>query len=288
MRITHQQATNSVLGNLRQQAEQIRNAQRVASTGKLISRPSDDPQTMTAILDARQLLSSLEQYQRNIDQAGLHLQALGTTLDTVSDFIERARGIASGTGQDPQLQAATAADVALIRDQIIQLANQRLGDNYLFAGHQVDTAPFLDDGAYIGDDGAFRVRVGQAVEVTLQADGATVFVDTEDIFTILENLQTALETGDLGQINTQAASLDRFMEHLQTVRAEIGGARDQMEASRSYLSRFSLNIEKNLADMELADPAAAIMELQTYNTVYEAALSAAANLLQPSLLTFLR
>jgi len=288
LRITHQQATNSVLGNLRQQAEQIRNAQRVASTGKLISRPSDDPQTMTAILDARQLLSSLEQYQRNIDQAGLHLQALGTTLDTVSDFIERARGIASGTGQDPQLQAATAADVALIRDQIIQLANQRLGDNYLFAGHQVDTAPFLDDGAYIGDDGAFRVRVGQAVEVTLQADGATVFVDTEDIFTILENLQTALETGDLGQINTQAASLDRFMEHLQTVRAEIGGARDQMEASRSYLSRFSLNIEKNLADMELADPAAAIMELQTYNTVYEAALSAAANLLQPSLLTFLR
>jgi len=288
LRITHQQATNSVLGNLRQQAEQIRNAQRVASTGKLISRPSDDPQTMTAILDARQLLSSLEQYQRNIDQAGLHLQALGTTLDTVSDFIERARGIASGTGQDPLLQAATAADVALIRDQIIQLANQRLGDNYLFAGHQVDTAPFLDDGAYIGDDGAFRVRVGQAVEVTLQADGATVFVDTEDIFTILENLQTALETGDLGQINTQAASLDRFMEHLQTVRAEIGGARDQMEASRSYLSRFSLNIEKNLADMELADPAAAIMELQTYNTVYEAALSAAANLLQPSLLTFLR
>ncbi len=243
---------------------------------------------MTAILDARQLLSSLEQYQRNIDQAGLHLQALGTTLDTVSDFIERARGIASGTGQDPQLQAATAADVALIRDQIIQLANQRLGNDYLFAGHQVDTAPFLDDGAYIGDDGAFRVRVGQAAEVTLQADGATVFVDTEDIFTILENLQTALETGDLGQINTQAASLDRFMEHLQTVRAEIGGARDQVEASRSYLSRFSLNIEKNLADMELADPAAAIMELQTYNTVYEAALSAAANLLQPSLLTFLR
>ena len=61
-----------------------------------------------------------------------------------------------------------------------------------------------------------------------------------------------------------------------------------MEVSRNHLNRFSLNIEKNLADAELANPAAAIMELQTHNIVFEAALSAAAKFLQPSLLNFLR
>lgn len=277
-----------MLSNLRRQTEQIRTAQRVASSGKKISRPSDDPQTMASILDARQILSTIEQYQRNIDMAKLHLKALSTTLDAVDDFIERASGIAAGAGQNAQLRTTLANDVALVRDQVIQLANQRLGDDYLFAGHDVDTAPFLDDGSYIGDQGTFRVRASQAMEITLQVDGSTVFVDTEDIFSILNNLQIALENGDNGQINALAASLDRFKEHLQTVQAEIGGALDHLEVSRNHLNRFSLNIEKNLADTELANPAAAIMELQTHNTVYEAALSAAANLLQPSLLNFLR
>ena len=288
MRITHQQATNSVLSSLKRQSELIQTAQRMVSTGKRISMPSDDPQAMADILDARQILSTLEQYQRNIDKAELHTEALATTLDTVNDFVERAQGIAAGASQNPELNTALAVDVALVREQLIQLANQQLGDVYLFAGHQGDTAPFLNDGSYIGDLGAYRISIGQSAEITLKVDGRTIFIDTENIFSILENLQTALENGDNGQIDAQAAALGRFHGHLQTVRADIGGARDQMEVSRSYLVRFSLNIEKNLADTEEADPAAAIMELQTHTTVYEAALSAAASLLQPSLLTFLR
>ena len=224
MRITHQQSTDSVLNNLRRQTEQIRAAQRVASSGKKISKPSDDPQTMASILDSRQILSTIEQYQQNIDMAELHFKALSTALDTVDDFIERARGIAAGASQDTQLNAALANDVAMVRDQVIQLANQRLGDDYLFAGHHVDRPPFLNDGSYVGDQGAFRVRASQTTEITLQVDGNTVFVDTEDIFSILNDLQIALENGDSGQINILAASLDRFKEHLQTVQSEIGGA----------------------------------------------------------------
>jgi flagellar hook-associated protein 3 FlgL len=243
---------------------------------------------MASILDARQLLSSLEQYQRNIDKAELRAKAFATTFDSLDDFIDRARDIAANAGQDSQLHTTLAADVALIRNQVIQLANQRLGDEYLFAGHQVDAAPFLDDGTYIGDKGAWRISVDQATEITLQVDGSTVFIDTEDIFSLLEDLQTALENGDSSQSTALAARLERFLEHVRTVQAEIAGARDHMEVSHNYLNRFSLNIEKIIADTELADPAAAIMELQAHNTVYEAALSAAASLLQPSLLNFLR
>jgi flagellar hook-associated protein 3 FlgL len=268
--------------------EQIRTAQRVASSGKKISRPSDDPSTMADIMDARQILSTIEQYQRNIDKAELHFKALSTTFAAVDDFMQRASNIAAGAGQDAQLNTTLANDLDLIRSQVLQLANQRLGDEYLFAGHRVNAAPFLEDGSYTGDQGAFRVRVSQTTEITLQVDGRTVFVDTEDIFSLLDNLQIAIENGDKDQINILAAALDRFKEHLQTVQAEIGGARDYLELSRKHLNRFSLTIEKNLADTELADPVAAIMELQTHNTVYEAALSAAAKLLQPSLLDFLR
>ena len=213
MRITHQQATASVLSSLNRKSELIQTAQRMVSTGKRISMPSDDPQTMADILDARQILSTLEQYQRNIDKAELHTEALATTLETVNDFIERAQGIAAGAGQSPDLHAVLATDVALVREQLIQLANQQLGDVYLFAGHQGDTAPFLNDGSYIGDQGAYRVSIGPSAELSLKVDGTTIFIDTEDIFSILENLQTALENGDSGQIDVQAAALDRFHGH---------------------------------------------------------------------------
>lgn len=288
MRVTHQSASESVINNVRQQSGQILKTQETIASGKRINRASDDPRGMARILDTRQLLSSLAQYQRNITQGEIRIDALETTLATVDDFIARARGIVANADQDIDSQAVLADDVAKIREQVIQLANNHLGDTYLFAGHNTATAPFLDDGTYVGDNGSYRIQVGQTSEMVLQMDGNTVFKDTEDIFLILEELQTALENGDSVQVQNQAAPLARFQEHLQNVRADIGVGNDQLETSSNYLDKFILNTETYLADMEEADLTEAVLALKFQNTVYEAALVAAVDLIQPSLLQFLR
>ncbi len=262
--------------------------QETIASGKRINRASDDPRGMARILDTRQLLSSLNQYQRNITQGELRIDTLETTLATVDEFVARARSIVANADQDTDMQAVLADEVAKIREQLVQLANNRLKDTYLFAGHNTDTAPFLADGTYTGDNGFYHIRVGQTSEMVLQVDGNTVFKDTEDIFAILGELQTALENGDSVQIQNQAAPLARFQEHLQNVRADIGGGRDQLETSANYLDNFIRNMETVLADMEEANLTEAVLALQFQNTVYEAALVAAADLVQPSLLQFLR
>ncbi len=288
MRVTHQTGSDSVLSNLRRQSGQILKTQETIASGKRINRASDDPRGMTRILDTRQLLSSLNQYQRNITQGELRVDTLETTLATVDDFVARARNVVAHAGQDTDMQAVLADEAGKIRDQVVQLANTRLKDSYLFAGNNTATAPFLVDGTYTGDSGPYHIRVGQTSEVVLQVDGNTVFKDTEDIFLILEELQTALENGDSVQVQSQAAPLARFQEHLQNVRADIGGSKDQMETSASYLDNFIHSMETVLADMEEADLTEAVLALQWQNTVYEAALVAAGDLLQPSLLQFLR
>ena len=288
MRVTHQTGSDSVLSNLRRQSGQILKTQETIASGKRINKASDDPRAMSRILDTRQLLSTLNQYQRNITQGELRMDTLETTLATVDDFLDRARNIVIHASQDADMQAVLADDVAKIREQVVQLANNRLDDTYLFAGNNTATAPFLGDGTYTGDGGSYHIRVGQTSEVVLQVDGNTVFKDTEDIFLILEELQTALESGDSVQVQSQAAPLARFQEHLQNVRAEIGGSRDQMETSANYLDNFIHRMETYLADMEEADLTEAVLALQLQNTVYEAALVAAGDLLQPSLLQFLR
>ncbi|RLC03981.1 MAG: flagellar hook-associated protein 3 [Deltaproteobacteria bacterium] len=288
MRVTHQTASASVINNMRRQSGQILKTQETIASGKRINRSSDDPRGMARILDMRQLLSTLNQYQRNTTQGELRIDTLETTLAAVDDFVAKARGIVAHANQNTDMQAALAGEVAKIREQVIQLANNRLGDTYLFAGHNTDTAPFLDDGTYTGDGGSYHIRVGQTSEMVLQVDGNTVFKDTEDIFLILENLQTALESSDSVQIQNQAAPLARIQEHLQAVRADIGGNKDQLEVSGNYLDKFILNMETYLADLEEADLTEAVLALQFQNTVYEAALVAAADLIQPSLLQFLR
>jgi len=288
VRITHQSSTESVIRYLRQQTWDILKTQERISSGKKINQPSDDPQGIRQILDTRQILSSLDQFQRNITQADLRMNALETTLATVDELITTAQDIVVSAEHAPELTTTMADQVARIRDQVIQLANTRLGDAYVFAGHNTATAPFLDDGTYTGDGGAYRVRVGEASEVSLQVDGDTVFKTTEDIFAILENLETGLRNGDAALVQNQAASLASFDAHLQTVRADIGFAMNQMEISSNYLDTFRLKMENYLTDLEAADLTEAAVDLQIQNTVYEAALAAAADLLQTNLLQFLR
>jgi len=288
LRVTHQSTSESVIQYLRQQTDQSLKAQETIATGRQINRPSDDPQAISQILNTRQVLSSLDQYQRNIIQAELRIHVLETTLAAVNDLMDTARGLGENAGENPDMQSVLADQVSLIRDQVIQLANTRLGDIYLFAGHSTDVAPFQDDGTYLGDSGSYHIRVGQTSEIMLKADGDTVFKTQEDIFSILEELETALETNDSVQIQNQTAALNRFQEHLRTVRADIGITMDQLEVSSNYLDIFAHNMENYLGDLEEADITEAVLALQLQNTVYEAALAAAADLLQTNLIQFLR
>jgi len=288
LRVTHQSTSGSVLQYLRQQKDQSLKIQETIATGKQVNQPSDDPQAISQILNMRQVLSSLNQYQRNITQAELRTHALETTLAAVDDLIDTARDLGENAGENPDMQSALADQVSQIRDQVIQLANTRLGDIYLFAGHNTAVAPFQDDGTYTGDSGSFHVRVGQSSEIMLKADGDTVFKTQEDIFSILEVLETALETNDNVQIQDQTTALNRFQNHLRTVRADIGISMDQLEVSRHYLDLFAHNMENIQGDLEEADITEAVLALQLQNTVYEAALTAAADLLQTNLIQFLR
>jgi len=288
LRVTHQSTSGTVLQYLRQQRGQGYKIQETIGSGKKINQASDDPQGMTRILNTRQVLSSLDQYQRNITQAELRTQTLETTLAAVADLLDTVRDLAINAGQNPDMQTDLTLQIDLIRDQVIQLANTRLGDVYLFAGHNTAMAPFQGDGTYTGDSGGYRIRVGQTSEIMLQTDGDTVFKTPEDIFAILENLETALATSDSAQIQNQTAALGRFQDHVQTVRADIGLSMDQLEVSRNYLEIFTLNMETQLTDLEEADLTEAVLALQLQNTVYEAALSAAADLLQTNLIQFLR
>ena len=76
--------------------------------------------------------------------------------------------------------------------------------------------------------------------------------------------------------------------HLLTRTAEIGGRQRRLELLEARYSQDNLNYEKMRSDAEDADMAEVIMYLKMAETVYQAALSAGARVIQPTLMDFLR
>jgi len=76
--------------------------------------------------------------------------------------------------------------------------------------------------------------------------------------------------------------------HLLTRTAELGGRQRRLELMEARYAQDNLNYEKMRSDAEDADMAEVIMFLKMSETVYQAALSAGARVIQPTLMDFLR
>jgi len=76
--------------------------------------------------------------------------------------------------------------------------------------------------------------------------------------------------------------------HLLTRTAEIGGRQRRLELLEARYAQDVLNYEQMRSDSEDADMAEVIMYLKMAETVYQAALSAGARIIQPTLMDFLR
>ncbi|TFG93017.1 MAG: hypothetical protein E4H15_02330, partial [Syntrophobacterales bacterium] len=111
---------------------------------KTINRPSDDPAGMTKVLGFQSARTSIEQYQRNMDNAGAWLEMTESVLSGISDLLSEVQGV-GGEGMTPETMAASLQHVRYLADEIRSLANSTYGGRYLFAGSVTDCEPFADE-----------------------------------------------------------------------------------------------------------------------------------------------
>jgi flagellar hook-associated protein 3 FlgL len=201
--------TDSLVRYLTTQNEALYERQTVIASQKRINRPSDDPIGMGKVLDYRQTLSSIEQYETNILSGQKRLEITEITLDLVDELLQGVRAIAmteaGGTTESRQLTAEEAKNMF---DQVLDLANSKLSGNYMFSGYQTQTAPFSRDDTlattfdqftvtYNGDVGDAQFIVGQNTEITIDTDGRPLFQNAAgggiNIFDAMRDLIVALE-----------------------------------------------------------------------------------------------
>jgi flagellar hook-associated protein 3 FlgL len=254
-------------------------------------------------LDYRKILSSIEQYERNIVHGKNQIEIAETILDEIDSLLKEAQEWAftygSGTIEvNSGAENAAITQVKALYDNILNLANSKIGNNYIFAGHVTNTPPFsraadYTPNAYNGDDEDIAVLVRDNVEVKINATGQDIFQRASgsgtDVFNVLKDLIDAMETShDPAAASVQAANLRSAIEQVQGVAIDVAIQHGRLESAQDYLLQYGLKIEDLLSKTENIDPAQAIIEMQMAETAYNASLETASRILQRSLVDYLK
>jgi flagellar hook-associated protein 3 FlgL len=294
MRVTHLGSYHAALQRVTGSLEAMATSRDQVSSGRRLRRPADDPTGMSRALELRASLRVAGQERRNADDGIMWVNLADARLQNAVEKLQRARELAvrGATFSNADERAGIAAEISAIRDGLVEIANTRHQGRGLFAGFsRQDAIGSTGSGwAYQGDDGTVNRRIGdtEVVEVNVTADDVFGFTAGRDVFSVLDDFETALLAGNAAAINTAIGEIDGAMDTILTSLAHLGAAGSRIESAQTTILERTETIRRQLSAIEDTDLTEAIMELQLNQTQYEAALTAFAHTSQASLVDFLR
>lgn len=295
-RISQTSLTRTNQSNLQRALSRTSALQNQLSSGKVINKPSDAPAGTASALQYRSSIRRADQLQRNASDGLGWLQEADTALASTVEVVNRARDLAlSGINgaMGPTDRAALAQEVDGLRSQALALANtSRLG-RPIFAGTAAP-APGQPDvaydvtGAFKGDAGKVERAVAPGVSMQVNVSGPEAFGPAgNSLFDVLARISDHLRN-DPTQLRADVNGLDTVMTGLQKAQATVGARTNQLDALMARVAQVQDGQRSALSTIEDIDLPKTISDLQVQNLAYQAALSATAKSVQPSLMDFLR
>ncbi|MBY0372080.1 hypothetical protein K2X33_15460, partial [bacterium] len=256
-----------------------------ASSGKEITRPSQDPAGFLRSNNLKDELASIDTTIRNANAAVKVLSVTENLFGQVQESIQRASELAVSTSGFGDLQrSASIAEVQGLHDSIIQLLNTRFGDRTLLAGFKSDKPAFSPDGKYLGDGGEIVVEIaqGQSMAVNISGERAVLGKGLTGGVNILEPLTRLLQGLKTGNTELIQSSLELFTkanDQVSLVRSEIGAKTIQAEHAIDTQSNKQVQGADALASIAEIDAIKVFSDLARDQTVLRAAISTTQKLL---------
>lgn len=303
-RLSSQMVARNTLADLNKVANDLYRTQRKMSSGKEIARPSDDPFGTTRALTGRRELEEIQQLQKNVDDALAWQGVTEVALARMTDVVQRSRELLVKGASDSN-GATEREAIAKEIDQLVETAkteaNGSYGGRYVFSGTQTNTKPYTVGGtdAYAGDGGNIVRTIGAGVSIAVNVRGADFLggdpaVAQPDglLLSTLRGIATHLRGGTPADANAlrgaDIQALDRNLENLSAIRATVGATTNRLESAVARLRELEEAVTEDLNQIEGADMAKTLTDYSLQQAVYQSALKTGANIVQNSLLDFLR
>lgn len=301
MRVTNRMISSKALYNLNSNLSRLDKLNTQLSTGKRINRPSDDPVAVAKALRLRGDISQIEQNERNTKNALSWLNITESAITDIKDVIHNAKELAVRAASEtnaPEDRKIVADEIEQLKKHLLQIGNTAYTGKYIFSGFQTDKKLFddtIDDGTYnidITNVQTIEYKIGTGETIDVGVFGTEIFGDDgankSQLIADFDDLINDLKNDDTTGINDSLTDLDQHLNNTLAVMSEIGAKTNRLELTLSRLENDKLNFTELLSENEDVDLAETIMHFKMEESVYRASLSSGAQVIQPTLLDFIR
>jgi len=298
LRVTTAMTARHTIRDLNNGMSTLSALQRKMSSGMEITRPSDDPYGTSKALALRGEVAGLQQYQRNVADGTAWLNASDAALGKINDATQRIRELLVQGATDsagPAAREAAATEIDQLIESIKQEANIQYAGRYIFAGTATETRPYdTATDVYAGNADGIEREIGPGVMLDINVDVSGVLGSGQGaadnlLLHTLRDIADDLRSGDGNRLRgTDLQRLDASLDALNAVRADVGARTNRLTIADGRLSALEQNSIELLSNVQDADTVKTLIDYTTQQSAYNMALKAGANVVQSSLMDFLR
>jgi flagellar hook-associated protein 3 FlgL len=295
-----QPSTQQFLDNVNRIGDQMSQAQTQLSTGLKVNVVSDSPDVIAPLLQAQANLSSAQQITTNLNQVSTEVNTGEQAISSAVSLYDQIQSLSaegnSGT-QTAAGEATIAQQLQSLEQQMVGLANTNVNSRYIFAGDADQTQPYIYDSTQADPVSAYQ---GAASTRTIQAPNGTTFPvaltaqqifdstdPTTNVFTSINNMVTALQSGDSTAIATANAALPQVAAYLNTQLAFYGTTQDTITNANTSASTLVTQLQTQISGLQDADETQSILNLTQAQTEQQAALQSFQQIPRTSLFDYL-
>ena len=305
MRVTTKMLTNNFQRNMNTSLSKFQKIQQQLNSGKLVSKPSDNPFLATRIMDYNTEIARKEQFERNIEDVTEFMDVTDSVLGQVTDQMNRFKELtvkaANGTNTDDDLKII-ASEFDELMQTMVDTLNTSFNDKYVFGGTKTNDKPFeLVNGKikFNGNDEKTEIEIAKGVYVGKNISGLEVLggvsgtdangnTTTYNLFDSLGKISEALKNGDRNQLNEFMSHVDDHIDNVLQIRGKVGSVQNRMDIMLDKTKEEILGLTELLSNAQDVDYAEKFIDYMSLQASYQSTLQISSKIIQPSLLDFLR
>jgi flagellar hook-associated protein 3 FlgL len=295
-------ASNTVSDTIVRQIDRLNSLQASlqtqVSTGQRITNPEDDPAAIASAIDIESQLHEVQQFGQNATQALTLAQTSYTGLQGLKSISDRAGQLATlGTGTlGASAMSAYGTETNQLIEQAVQTANTNFSGSYIYGGTAVSAPPFsvtrdangqISGVSYVGNQSQAAIPLSNSTSITPSTDGPTNS-GMADFINNLVALRDALNSGDTSAVTSTQAGLSTSEDTIVSAIGINGGMQTRIEAAQTQQKSSTTNLQSVLSSKVDADLPSTVVKLSQAQTAYQAALQSAVNVMQLSILNYLK
>ncbi|ACM19001.1 flagellar hook-filament junction protein FlgL [Geotalea daltonii FRC-32] len=306
MRVTPGMTADNALYNLQQGRSKLDQLQEQIASGSVINRPSDDPISTRQILAMQNGVTEGDQYLSNIEKGNIWLNITNTALTGMSSIMAQVKTIASNmisTSTDANMIANATTNLTQLKNQLIDLGNTQIGNQYVFGGFDNSTAPFDASGVFSGTDDPMKVDIARNSSVAINitggdllrggtpavgaGSGATAGTRPADIIDSIDKLIAAITSSSAADIVDGVKNMKASADQIAAAQSTVAGNMMRLDNAKTMIVNNQNTLKNIISSKQNVDYAKAATELSQQQTAFEAALSATAKISRLSLLDYI-